>query len=508
VSTEEKQSVPSLEKKPTLVAGEQSEEAESDDAEPPGCTENSQTVSEIAYTRASRTAEEEPSAEETPGEPIGTALNGAITLRAFLNREARPIARKQAIELTIALCDHLTTRRVPHGELTPDIITLSDGQIAIDESLGTGWLDPLNAYKAPETFKGKSTQRADVYALGVILFEMLRNGSANPVQKTGGRTVLGKNELRDSSSWVKIHPELKAVLLKCTDSNPAARFKTAADMKQALLAAGQGKIVLPETARPGTPFKAIVLNCLIGVAFVAAHHYLVPPNPGSYHDDVGPSDRKVRHSDVVISDNEKALLSAYNLVIIADKSGSMGTNDSGTDNSRSKTATGNTRWDWTENELEGLAKQTEVVMPNGLSLITFDNEAKNYSNCKIEQISDIYKNNKPDGGTNLGPALELASQQEFANQKPLLIAVISDCQISDLADVQQELLKAVTNANTKVVFFRVGGYDQAGEEVLASLRGYIKANSKEHVELRTVSFPEFSKLGLPKALADSVKKEK
>lgn len=512
MNREEQNSTPSLEKTETkVVEVKNTEQGDEDEAEPPGREESVRKGAVVALTEASEYGEPSQDAEspDNPGDAASVLKVPAgerLSLRQLMDRDAQPIPRKQAITLMIALCDHLSARRVPHGELTPNIIDLSNGELKVDETLGTGWLDPLFAYRAPELLKGKTSHRTDIYAMGVILFEMLRNGSPNPVQKTGGRTVLAKNELSESSSWVKIHPELKGIILKCTDNNPAARFKTAEELKQALLAAGQGTVVLPETSRPGTPFKAIVLNCLIGLAFVAAHHCLVPANPGSYYGDVGPSDRKVPHSDLVISDSEKALLSAYNLVIIADKSASMGTNDCASDNSHSQTAKGNSRWDWTENELEALAKQTKIAMPNGLSLITFDNEAKAYSKCKIEQISDIYKNNKPDGGTSLGPALELALQQRFPKQKPLLIAVISDCQVNDLETVQQELLAAVDRAETKVVFFRVGGNDRAGEEVLLSLRNYIKANSKKHVELHTVSFPEFSKLGLAKTLADSVKK--
>lgn len=516
MNREDQNSIPSLEKTETKLVEAQNSEKGEEEAEPPGHEESVRTSSVIALAESNECVESSPEADrKTSAQPSDAVVNeyalastagDFLSLRQLLDKAAQPIPRKEAISLLIALCEHLIARRVPHGELTPNIIEVANSELKIDDKLGTGWLDPLYAYRAPESLKGKTSHRTDIYAMGVILFEMLRNGSPNPVQKTGGRTALGKNELQESSSWVKIHPELKGIILKCTASNPSARFKTAAELKQALLAAGQGKVVLPETARPRTPFNAIVLNCVIGLAFVAAHHYFVPNNPGSYYGDVGPSNRKVHHSALVISDSEKAFLSAYNLVIVADKSASMGTNDCASDNGQSQTAKGNSRWDWTENELETLTKQTRVVMPNGLSLITFDNEAKAYSNCKIKQISDIYKNNKPDGGTSLGPALELALQQKFPNQKPLLIAVISDCQVSDLESVQQELLTAVDRAETKVVFFRVGGNDRAGEEVLLSLRNYIKANSKKHVDLSTVSFPEFSKFGLAKALADSVEK--
>ena len=486
-----------------------------------GASESSSLAHEKAAAAAAAAAvaasspdsgESPPSAEGAEGKAENDLLSpeSAVSLRQILDREAQPISRKQTLALMIALCDHLIARRVPHGELTPNIIALIGSEVVIDDSLGTGWLDPLYSYKAPESFKGKVDQRTDVYSLGVILFEMLRNGTPNPVQKGGGRTALSKNQLSESSSWIKIHPELKNIIQKCVNTNPAARYKTAAKLKQALLTAAQSNtVVLPPAPKPSA-FPAVA-NCVaLAIAGLALYHYVVPlvsptHNSRSFYSDLGPTDRNVRHSDVVISDSEKALLAAYNLVVIVDKSGSMAAPDCASDNSQSKNAKGNTRWDWTENELENLAKQTQVVMPNGLSLVTFDTTSQSFANCKIKDIGELYKNNPPNGGSDLGPALGLAMQQKFPLQKPLLIAVISDCQISDESEVQQQLLEAVNKEKTKVAFFRVGGQDEAGEALLSNLREYVKANSKNHANLRTVSFPEFSKLGLAKAFTDSVK---
>jgi serine/threonine protein kinase len=86
-------------------------------------------------------------------------------------------------------------------------------------------------YLAPEQIRGeRPTHRADVFALGAILFELLTNAPAFPgrdVNEVGQRILSGK--LRAPS---EVRPEVPfetdALVLRCLAREPAARWPSAA----------------------------------------------------------------------------------------------------------------------------------------------------------------------------------------------------------------------------------------------------------------------------------------
>jgi serine/threonine-protein kinase len=106
-------------------------------------------------------------------------------------------------------------------------------------------------YAAPEQIQNKQNldTRADIYSLGIILYEML--SAADPF----GFSTKGSNI--SEASWVLAHayepptplrsqpgceqlsPEIEAVVLKCLHKNPANRFASVAELNQALQAASQ-----------------------------------------------------------------------------------------------------------------------------------------------------------------------------------------------------------------------------------------------------------------------------
>ncbi|MBD2504724.1 serine/threonine protein kinase [Anabaena azotica] len=104
-------------------------------------------------------------------------------------------------------------------------------------------------YAAPEQIQNKQNLdiRADIYSLGIILYEML--SAADPF----GFSTKGNNI--SEASWVLAHayepptplrsqpgceqlsPEIEAVVLKCLHKNPNNRFASVAELNQALQAA-------------------------------------------------------------------------------------------------------------------------------------------------------------------------------------------------------------------------------------------------------------------------------
>ena len=95
------------------------------------------------------------------------------------------------------------------------------------------------AYMAPEQARGESVdQRTDIYAFGLVLFEML----------TGPRADLSMGDLAlrmkaPPTPVRQLNPrapmELEAIVMRCLQPNPADRYQTSVDLASALAALGR-----------------------------------------------------------------------------------------------------------------------------------------------------------------------------------------------------------------------------------------------------------------------------
>ena len=104
------------------------------------------------------------------------------------------------------------------------------------------------AYMAPEQARGEDpTPQTDIYALGVVLFEMLTGGE-RPFTGENARTTGGTSE---KICWEQmkleppsprkynpaISPQLEEIVLRCLNKNPAARYSNTLELLTALDAA-------------------------------------------------------------------------------------------------------------------------------------------------------------------------------------------------------------------------------------------------------------------------------
>jgi serine/threonine protein kinase len=144
-------------------------------------------------------------------------------LRAILNQEGRmPIDR--AIRLTLAICDaldYMHKRGVVHRDLKPenimvddqDRIKLIDFGIAMKEDARRLTFVNMSAtlgtpdYISPEQVKGqRGDQRSDIYALGIMLYEMLTGET--PFSGPNPLAVLNARVLNEPKPPRKLRPEI------------------------------------------------------------------------------------------------------------------------------------------------------------------------------------------------------------------------------------------------------------------------------------------------------------
>src|SRR3984885_14426133 len=171
------------------------------------------------------------------GIQIADGLQAAHSLGIF-HRDLKP----QNVMLTdgglVKILDFGLARRLPPGDANFDP---SKAALAKDASVAATYTARGGTirYMAPEQFvTGQSSVQSDVWALGVILYEL-----------TSGRHPFARLEAEDfhiiraiqfsepfdlSRIAPDISPELKSVIASCLEKNPGARYTSAAEVREAL----------------------------------------------------------------------------------------------------------------------------------------------------------------------------------------------------------------------------------------------------------------------------------
>ena len=170
-------------------------------------------------------------------------------LRTILNEEKKlPIER--ATKIALGMCDaldYMHKRGIVHRDLKPenimvdenDDIKLIDFGIALKEDarrltfVNVSNMLGTPDYISPEQVKGDAgDQRSDIYALGIMLYEMLTGrcllSGPNPLAVMNERILHEPRAPRELNP--DISPELQEILYRALERNPRHRYATAHEM--------------------------------------------------------------------------------------------------------------------------------------------------------------------------------------------------------------------------------------------------------------------------------------
>src|SRR5437879_4637686 len=216
------------------------------------------------------------------------------SLRDRLNREAQ-LPVEQAVRIAREVASALSyahSHDVVHRDIKPENILLSGGDAVVADFGVAGALVEGGADKRTEAGRAVGTPgymspeqamaepridgRADTYALGCVLYEMLAGHP--PFLGTTAQEILARHTLDPVPPLRTIRPELPAELdravSKALAKAPADRFPSAAAFSEALTHAGAPPSFARQAARPAVFVAA-------GVAALVAGYLLLTRRPDS-----------------------------------------------------------------------------------------------------------------------------------------------------------------------------------------------------------------------------------
>ncbi|CAN5656241.1 hypothetical protein BH23GEM1_BH23GEM1_07120 [soil metagenome] len=218
------------------------------------------------------------------------------SLRAKLAR-TRELPVHEAVKILIEIADALAyahSHSVVHRDIKPENVLMAGKHAvvtdfgvarALSNSTGSSSLTSIGvalgtpAYMAPEQAAADPLvdHRADIYALGVIGYELLTGrtpfAGLNPQQMLSAQVTTQPDDI--TRYRPNVPPQLAAVIMQCLEKNPADRLQSADELRIRLESLATPSGGMPPVAGKSyarwrlTPQRIGVVAALVGLAAVA-----------------------------------------------------------------------------------------------------------------------------------------------------------------------------------------------------------------------------------------------
>src|SRR2546425_3366049 len=218
-------------------------------------------------------------------------------LGTVLRREGKfPIARALHLARQVAAgLEAAHEASVVHRDLKPPNIMVGADDLALIMDFGisasrdemvSGTVVGTLEYMAPEQSTGEVVDaRADIYAFGLILYEMLTGPRGTPSASAQARIDAMKQRVTEGLPPVRtldptISLALEGFLSSCLERDPAARFQTTAELCAALAKLDDAGELIPEPRRLTKPMMAAaaaIVIMLLGGTYFTTRRLVTPP---------------------------------------------------------------------------------------------------------------------------------------------------------------------------------------------------------------------------------------
>lgn len=225
---------------------------------------------------------------------------------------------------------------------------------------------------------------------------------------------------------------------------------------------------------------------------------MVPGFPGM--DQMPPQRAQRLPGDV--NDNELKILKSRDLVIMQDRSSSMGEREHFPDGKFP-------RWYWCLSQAQDLRRQTTRIPDWSFNLVMFSSQFDVYRNVRMDMLPTVFERNHIFIGTRLASPVADQVNEYFQRRpsnkpaRPLVIAIVTDGKPQDehdLADVIINTTHQMRNPNeVRIVFLQVGT-DEESYKKLSKLDNRLMSHGARYDIVSVMQFQELTRLGLTRAL--------